>query len=99
MNDIYLPREKMLAFGPEKLSDAELVAILLRTGTCNKNVVDLATEVLNLIGGIHQLTQINYDQLAEIKGMKQAKCSTLLAVHELLCRILTPQPGEKIQLH
>ncbi|CAH2762810.1 DNA repair protein RadC [Erysipelothrix amsterdamensis] len=93
-----LPREKLLALGPNKLTDEELVAILLRTGTRNKHVVSLASEVLISIGGIQNLIKIQYSQLSKIKGMKQAKCTTLLAVHELLRRIVSPFPGEKIKL-
>ncbi|AZK44200.1 JAB domain-containing protein [Erysipelothrix piscisicarius] len=93
-----MPREKLLALGPEKLSDAELIAILLRTGTRNKSVTVLASEVIQSIGGIQNLITIQYGELSNIKGMKKAKCSTLIALHELLRRIVKPVPGEKIQL-
>ena len=51
------PREKLLKFGAENLTDSELLAILLRTGLKGKNVLDLSREVLNHFGGICGLSR------------------------------------------
>src|SRR3970282_34053 len=49
------PRERLLALGPEHLSDAELIAVCLRTGTSGKSAIDLARELIQRFGGLHGL--------------------------------------------
>lgn len=82
-----LPREKALSFGIETLSNAELLAILLRCGNKNQTVIDLSIEVLNEIGGVQNLSNATYSALSKIKGMKKSKSLTLLACIELARRI------------
>jgi DNA repair protein RadC len=57
------PREKLAARGPSALSDAELIAILLRTGVTGKNVVDLARELLQKFGSLTELSRCSIDEL------------------------------------
>ena len=82
-----LPREKALKHGIDKLSNAELIAILLRCGSKEQNVIDLSIEVLNNVGGVEKLANTSYEMLSSIKGMKKSKSLTLLACVELAKRI------------
>jgi DNA repair protein RadC len=94
------PREKLLARGPGALSDAELLALLLRTGIKGKGVLQLAEELLNIksathdgdgFDGIAGLLQATVDDLKAVKGLGPAKCSELVAVLELSRRALAQQ--------
>ncbi len=82
------PREKLLAQGPAALADAELLALLLRTGTRGQGVVALAGEVLAQCGGYAGLLQAEGAQLQGIKGLGPAKRAELLAVMEMARRAL-----------
>lgn len=82
-HDEELPREKAIKYGVEKLSNAELLALILRTGSQEKSVLDLAEHLLNEIGGIEHLKDMNYHTLIQIKGIKKAKSIALLATLEL----------------
>lgn len=88
------PREKLLARGPGALSDAELLALLLRTGMKGKNVLQLAQELVDSFGGIAGLLHTEPDALKRIKGLGPAKRAELLAVVELARRALAQQMQE-----
>lgn len=90
------PREKLLARGPGALADAELLALLLRTGIQGKGVLQLAQELLASpaqggFGGIAGLLAASGAELARIKGLGPAKRAELLAVLELARRALAQQ--------
>ena len=82
------PREKLLARGAEALSDAELLALLLRTGIQGKHVLLLAQELLEGFGGVGGLLHAAPAALARIKGLGPAKRAELLAVMALAKRAL-----------
>lgn len=82
------PREKMLALGPGALADAELIALLLRTGLPGTSVLQLAQQMLDSFGGLAGLLQAGPDDLKRIKGMGPAKRAELAAVIELARRSL-----------
>ncbi|WP_431275499.1 RadC family protein [Variovorax ureilyticus] len=83
------PREKLMDFGPGALADAELVALLLRTGIRGKNVLQLAEELLEAFGGLHGLLHAELDDLKRIKGLGgTAKRAELAAVLELARRAM-----------
>ncbi len=82
------PREKLLARGASALADAELLALLLRTGYRGVGVVTLAGTVLHVCGGFTGLLQVSKAQLAGIKGLGPAKRAELLAVMEMARRAL-----------
>lgn len=86
------PREKALHYGIESLSNVELLALILRTGNKQESVIELAQRLLNEIGGFSYLKDINYDQLVNIKGIKQAKAIEVLAIVEMAKR-LKQQPS------
>lgn len=85
------PREKLLARGPAALADAELLALLLRTGYKGRGVVDLAGDVIKACGGVAGLMNAPPDSLKAIKGLGPAKRAELLAVMELARRALGQQ--------
>ncbi len=85
------PREKLLARGPGALSDAELLALLLRTGLPGKNVLLLAQELVDRFGGVAGLLHTPADALKSIKGLGPAKRAELVAVLELARRALSEQ--------
>ncbi len=100
------PREKLLARGPAALSDAELLALLLRTGMAGKGVLQLAQELLapprldggkpsGGFGGIAGLLNTSPADLKRIKGLGPAKRAELTAVLELARRALAQQLQER----
>jgi len=82
------PREKLLARGPESLSDAELLAIFLRTGIKGKSAVDLARDILSDAGGLRELLGASEQRFCQSKGLGQAKYVQLRAVVEMSRRYL-----------
>ena len=71
------PREKLLAQGPAALADAELVALLLRTGLKGTSVLQLAQQVLDAFGGVAGLLHADSSDLKRIKGLGPAKRAEL----------------------
>ena len=91
------PREKVLANGVQYLSDSEILAILLGSGTRNMTVVELAKQVLAKSGNsLHELGRQNISDLVAIKGIGPAKAITLLAAMELGRRRDATQQTERI---
>jgi DNA repair protein RadC len=82
------PRERLLALGPASLADAELLAILLRTGVKGKSAVDVARQLLGRFGSVAALLQAGSGSLAEMPGVGSAKLAQLQAALELARRAL-----------
>ncbi|MEP7302281.1 MAG: DNA repair protein RadC [Caldimonas sp.] len=80
------PREKLLARGPGALADAELIALLLRTGLPGTSVLQLAQNLLDAFGGLTGLLRAGPDELKRVKGIGPAKRAELAAVIELARR-------------
>lgn len=90
------PREKLIARGPAALSDAELLALLLRTGLAGKSVLHLAQELLEHFQGLSGLLHAGLDDLKQIKGLGgTAKRAELAAVLELARRAMAEQLKER----
>ena len=89
------PREKLLQRGPTALSDAELLALLLRTGVQGKNVIQLAQELVDKFGGIAGLLHSGAKALEDVKGLGPAKRAELMAVVELARRALAQELKER----
>ncbi len=87
------PREKLVSRGPSTLSDAELLAIFLRTGVAGKTAVDLARDLLNRFGSLRALLLANQDSFCQAPGLGVAKYAQLQAVLEMARRYL----GERIE--
>lgn len=81
------PREKLLIEGSEKLSNIELLAILLRTGNKDENVLEVAKKVIYLLEDITDLSNLTIQELMNIKGIGKSKAITILASVELGKRI------------
>ena len=81
------PREKAIYNGIETLSNQELIAVILRTGNKEMSVLNLASLLLEEIGGFQALKDVDYYQLTKIKGIKQAKAIELMASIELAKRM------------
>jgi DNA repair protein RadC len=78
------PRERMLARGPKAMSDVELVAILIRSGTPTESALDLARIILNKAGNdLHKLAALGTLDLMKIKGVGEAKAMGIVAALEL----------------
>ena len=82
------PREKMLARGPNALSDAELLAILLRTGSQGRNAVELGRELIARSGSLARLLATPFETLRQIPGLGQAKSLQFQAALEVARRML-----------
>lgn len=94
-----MPREKALKNGIENLSNVELLAIILRTGTTSSSVLDLSKEILKKFDGIKGFSNATYQELCSIKGLKQAKVLSLLTLIEFARRINLESidPKERIE--
>lgn len=89
------PRERLLAHGATALSNTELLAILLRTGTPQENVLRLAERILAHYGGLHGLAQTTAAELLSIHGLGDAKIAQIMAALEIGKRLATSQPNER----
>lgn len=85
---LLMPREKLLQFGVEALSDAELLALFLRTGTRNLPVLTLSQKLLNEFGSFYHLMNASHDEFCKKEGLGTAKYTQLKAVVELSHRYL-----------
>ena len=82
------PREKMLLRGPQSLSDAELLAIFLRTGVKGKSAVDLSRDLLNQFGSLRALLTADRQTFCQSLGLGEAKFAQLQATLEMSRRHL-----------
>nr|WP_066365567.1 DNA repair protein RadC [Neobacillus fumarioli] len=81
------PRERFIHHGPQSLSNHELIAILLRTGTKDESVLQLANRLLSHFEGLRQLKNATLEEITEIKGIGSAKAIQILAAVEIGRRI------------
>lgn len=86
MQTCEMPRERLLKYGPEALSLAELLAIIIRCGTRDENVLDLSRRILSEFN-IKQLQGITPGQIKKFKGIKNAKAAQIIAIFEIAKRI------------
>jgi len=89
------PREKLLKDGAESLTDTELLAILLRTGTQGKSAIDIADELFKDFGSFKGLAGQNINEIQKIKGIKGVKAITIAATFEIIRRIVNQILDEK----
>lgn len=88
---LLMPREKLLTLGAENLSDAELLAIFLRTGTKGTPVLTLSENVLQEFGSLRELLTASLSDFCRIKGLGQAQYVQLQATKEMVKRYLSQQ--------
>ena len=93
------PRERLLKYGPDNLSNEDLLAIILRTGTKNQNVKNLSNLILTKIKSINNLDELSVRELTEIKGVGEVKAVTLMASIELGKRVSNKEINERILIN
>lgn len=98
MHENERPRERLAQLGAGVLSDAELLAILLRTGYKGVNVIELSAELLEQSGRLNGLARMPYAELASIKGIGNAKAAELHACFELGRRVAHAAPEDRVQI-
>ncbi|MCD6086030.1 DNA repair protein RadC [bacterium] len=89
------PREKLIHYGPEKLSNSELLAILLRSGKRGENVVELASKILKRFRA-DKIPYLTFDELKDYPGLGPAKACEIVACFELGKRLLK---GKKARIY
>ena len=77
------PREKLIEKGSDNLTDTELLAIVIGSGTAKESAIQLASRILKDVGGLKKLAQKNVNELLQIKGIGPAKAVGILAVFEI----------------
>ena len=92
------PRERMQRHGPSALSHAELLAILLRTGTRNESAIRLAERILNDCGGLKRFAEHGWDELTHIRGIGPAKALQLQASIELGRRVARSRLPDTVRI-
>ena len=92
------PRERLLKKGADSLSDSELLAIILRTGSKQENVLNLCQRILNDYN-FKQLSQINISQLMKIHGIKESKAAQISACFEIARRLESFKEEAKIKIN
>ncbi len=91
------PRERLLKNGPASLSDSELLAIILRTGTKEVSAKDLGAELLHQFGDFASIEKVDISDIMKIKGIGKTKAITIAAVFEIARRTkITPFERKKI---
>lgn len=93
------PRERLIKYGKENLSNTDLLSIILRTGTKDNNVTEISNKILNKIDDIQSLDDITIQELTSINGMGLSKSITLLAALELGKRVNNKNIKERILLN
>lgn len=103
MNNENLPYEKFLAYGAGSLTESELLAIILRTGTKDKSALQLAQEILSLSEtnrtGLLGLYDIPIEQLLKVKGIGEVKAVKIKCIAELAMRINTASAKNGLIIH
>jgi len=82
------PRERLIYDGSETLSDVELLAVLIGTGTAKKSALGLAREVYDRFGGLRGIAGRNLSELMAIEGIGEAKAAVVAACYEIATRIV-----------
>lgn len=89
------PRERLRTHGASALSPAELLAIILRTGSASKSAVALATDVLSHFGGLNGLVNASFGELCEMKGIGEAKACQIQAALQIARNLSSLQLSER----
>ncbi len=89
------PREKLIKYGAENLSNAELLALIIRVGNKSRTAVELSQDIYNKFGGLKALNYLTINQLKKMKGIGTAKAVQIRSVVELSKRIASLNREEK----
>jgi DNA repair protein RadC len=90
------PRERLLQYGPAALSNAELLAILWRTGTPRESVLEMASRVLSQFGSLSAMAKASVQELTKLRGIGEAKAIELHAAVELGRRTVSLAPEDRL---
>jgi DNA repair protein RadC len=93
------PRERLAMLGPQSLTAAELLAILLRVGVVGESAVQVGQRLLQTFGGISGIHRASFDELSSQKGVKLAKAAQIKAAIELGRRLVVESPEERPAVH
>jgi len=93
------PRERLAQLGPQALTDAELLAILLRVGVAGENAVQVGQRLLSDLGGISGLHRAGYEEVCSQHGIGPAKAAQIKAAIELGRRLTVHAPEERPTIH
>ncbi|GJL78584.1 MAG: hypothetical protein NPINA01_15730 [Nitrospinaceae bacterium] len=91
------PRERLIKFGEDKLSDAHLLGILIGSGdrSAKKNAIDLSRDLLNVFSNFYQIDQASVTELCQVKGIGAAKAAQIKAALEVGKRLSSQSSGKK----
>ena len=92
------PREKLLRYGAETLSNNELLAIILRTGSKHENIISLCGRIISECGGLNGLLSSTAEDFMNLKGVGNAKATQLLALTEISKRFRNFKSGEEYKI-
>jgi DNA repair protein RadC len=92
------PREKLGRLGPSALGDAELLAVVIGTGSAGTSALSLAHTLLSGFGGLHGLLRASRDDLLRTKGLGEARAAQVLSALEIGRRVLATRPAERLQI-
>lgn len=92
------PRERLLRYGPDSLSNAELLAIILRTGCKSENIITLSNRILKDSSGLNGLLSMDAEECMKMKGIGKAKASQILALAEISRRFKSYKSGEEYKI-
>lgn len=93
------PRERLAKLGPQALSTAELLAILLRVGVAGENAVQVGQRLLQSLGGLAGLQRASYEEVCSQHGVGPAKAAQIKAAIELGRRLVVEAPEERPAIH
>ncbi len=99
MSEEERPRERLAKLGPQSLTNAELLAILLRVGVVGESAVQVGQRLLQTFGGISGIHRASIDELSSQKGIKLAKAAQIKAAIELGRRLILEAPEERPAIH
>jgi DNA repair protein RadC len=99
MSEEERPRERLAKLGPQSLTNAELLAILLRVGVVGESAVQVGQRLLQNFGGISGIHRASIDELSSQKGIKLAKAAQIKAAIELGRRLILEAPDERPAIH
>lgn len=99
LDEMDRPRERLAKLGPQALSNAELLAILLRVGVTGENAVQVGQRLLNELGGLTGIHRAEFAEVCQLHGIGPAKAAQIKAAIELGRRMVLDTPDERPAIH